>query len=166
MSSTSGWRSDAQPQGFVAPANVTPGVSGSFVPNRTAVASVRVPPEFVRVSRGVQRTPEQVLEGFVADAAGLQNYVVCPRADGFGSNRSDEREMADAWLQRAYGMDAVDVDRLERQDDEGEQRRVDLEDVGDLMREFEGCGGTAEEPIATVRGLVEQKRSKAAGTGS
>ena len=128
------------------------------------VLSVWVPPEFVRVCPGVQRTPGQVLEGFVADAAGLQNYVVCPRADGFGSNGSDEREMADAWLQRAQGMDAVDVDRLEVQDDKAEQRRLDLDDVGDLMTEFEGCGGTAEELIAAVRGLVQEKRRKAEST--
>lgn len=47
-----------------------------------------------------------------ANAGRGPSYVSCPRADGYGSNGSDERDYAEAWLQRAHGMYAVDVEEF------------------------------------------------------
>jgi len=46
----------------------------------------------------------QVLRGFIADAASLNNYMAEPRADGYSSNGSDERMLAYDYIERAYGM--------------------------------------------------------------
>jgi hypothetical protein len=161
-----GWRCDASPQGLVAPAGIIPGEHGRYVHDQTIGVTVKVPPEFVRECRRVQRTPKQLLEGFIADAAGIQNYVSCPRADGMGSNGSDERDMAEAWIQRAYGMDAVDVDELESRDEEEQERQLAREDFGNLLDDFIGCGGTEDELHAAVQALIEQQRAKGVVDGA
>lgn len=158
-----GWRCDAQAGGFLAPAHIVPGADGRFVPDHTEQVTVRVPPEFVRECRQVQRTPQELLEGFIADAAGIQNEINRPRADRFGSNGSDEREMAEAWIRRAYGMDAVDPDKLEMQRYEAEQRESEREDFGGLLDDFVDSGGKPDELFRAVQALVEQQRSKNEG---
>ena len=45
-------------------------------------------------------TPEIVLRGFIADLTGIMNFVSSPRADGYSSNGSDERDMARAYYER------------------------------------------------------------------
>lgn len=155
-----GWLCDAYPNGFTAPPHIIPGEGGRYVPDLTEKVTVRVPPEFVRECRRVQLSPQQLLEGFIADAAGIQNYVNCPRADGFGSNGSDEREMADAWIQRAYGMNAVDLDALDDEALEDEQRELARDDFGWLLEEFTDNGGQADELFKVVQALVDQQRDK------
>lgn len=155
-----GWRCDASPSGLLAPAGLIPGEQGRFVRDETVEVVVRVPPEFVRECRRVQLSPKDLLEGFVADAAGIQNYVNCPRADGLGSNGSDERDYAAAWIDRAYGMNAIDVDALEWQEEEAEQRQGAREDFGALLDDFIDYGGTEDELRAAVQALIEQQRAK------
>ena len=159
-----GWRCDgAWANGFLAPAHIVPGEGGRYIPDQTEKVTVRVPPEFVRECRRVQMSPQALLEGFIGDAAGIQNYVNCPRADGFGSNGSDERDMAEAWIQRAYGMNAVDLDELDAQKEEAEQREMEREDFGGLLEEFVDYGGQADELFKAVQALVDQQREKNSG---
>jgi hypothetical protein len=156
-----GWLCDgAFARGFLAPAHIIPGKGGRYIDDKTETVTVRVPPEFVRECQRVQLTPQQLLEGFIGDAAGIQNFVECPRADGFGSNGSDEREMADAWIQRAYGMNAVDLDALEAEREDREQREMEREDFGGLLEEFIDSGGQADELFKAVQALVDQQRDK------
>ena len=156
-----GWRCDARPDGFLAPPQVIPGEGGRFVPDQTVQVTVNVPTEFVRECRRVQRDPKQVREGFIGDAAGIQNYVNNPRADRFGSNGSDERDMAEAWIQRAYGMCAIDLDAVEEHEYELEDRAIDREDFGLSLDDYINLGGKSDDLQAAVQVLIDQQRIKA-----
>lgn len=92
---TVGWWRESKPDGFLAPVGLIPGEHGSFIWDETIAVTIRVPPEFVRECRAVQRSPEEVLKGFVADLAGISNYVSHPRSDRFCNNGSDERMFAE-----------------------------------------------------------------------
>lgn len=59
-----------------------------------------LPAEFVELCKADDVTPEIVLRGFIADLAGIMNWVANPRADGYSSNGSDERMMAQAYYER------------------------------------------------------------------
>lgn len=156
-----GWVCAAHSAGFKVPAGLIPGSEGRFVPDETVEVILRVPPEFVRECRRVQRTPLEVLRGFVGDAADIQSYINSPRADGYSSNGSDERDMAQAWIERAYGIDAIDLLAAEAQDYEEAERECDREDIGILLDEFVGYGGEARSLIKAVRDLVAKQASAA-----
>lgn len=157
-----GWRCDARPHGFRAPVGIIPGEAGRFVPDETVAVTLRVPPEFVRECRRVQMTPQALLCSFVGDLAGIQNFVACPRADRYGSNGSDEREYADAWLHRAHGMNAIDLDAQEAREDEAQEKQSQRDDFTALLDEFERCGGKADDLFAAVQALVD-KQAEAQG---
>lgn len=153
-----GWRCDGpRSRGFTAPAHIIPGKSGNFVPDKSVSVTVRVPPEFIRECRRVQLTPQELLEGFIGDAAGIHNFQNCPRADGFGSNGSDERDMAEAWIYRAYGVQAVDLDELEAKEDEEQQRELAREDFGGFLDQYIDAGGTEDALFKAVETLIDQK---------
>ena len=59
-----------------------------------------LPPEFIALCRADGTDPKTVLRGFIADLAGIISWQANPRADGYCSNGSDEREMAYAYYQR------------------------------------------------------------------
>jgi hypothetical protein len=59
-----------------------------------------LPPEFVALCAADGVKPETVLRGFIADLAGIMNWQSAPRADGYSSNGSDERMMAQAYYER------------------------------------------------------------------
>lgn len=99
-----GWRNEEEPDGWTAPRCVVPGENGAFIEADTEEVTLAVPQEFIGLCEQYQLTPEEILHGFIADAAGLMNYVRSPRADGYSSNGSDERGMAQDYLDRAYGM--------------------------------------------------------------
>jgi hypothetical protein len=159
---TVGWCCESKPTGFLAPAGLIPGEYGQFIPDETVSVTVRVPPEFVRECRGVQRSPEEVLHGFIGDLAGISNYVNAPRADQFGSNGSDERMYAEQWLDRAYGMDKVDVYELEAKDAEREQRQFEYNDLASLLDDYVAAGGNSDELYKAVQELVEKQESSKA----
>lgn len=159
---TVGWWCESKPTGFLAPAGLIPGENGLFIPDETMAVTVRVPPEFVRECRGVQRSPEEVLHGFIGDLAGISNYVSAPRADQFSSNGSDERMYAEQWLDRAYGMDKVDVYELEAQDAEHEQRQFEYNDLASLLDDYVAAGGNSEELYKAVQELVEKQENEQA----
>ncbi|MBL8438425.1 MAG: hypothetical protein JNM61_09520 [Zoogloeaceae bacterium] len=62
--------------------------------------TLELPPEFIAVCAVDGVTPELVLRGFIADLAGIMNWANAPRADGYGSNGSDERRMAREYYER------------------------------------------------------------------
>lgn len=59
-----------------------------------------LPPEFVGLCRHDGVDPEFVLRGFIADLCGLVIWVSHPRIDGYCSNGSDERQLAQAYYER------------------------------------------------------------------
>jgi hypothetical protein len=88
-------------------AGITPGKNGAFIEDDTEPFTVDVPQEFISLCERYNLSVEDVFRGFMADACGLQNYLVNPRVDQFSSNGSDERDMAQDYLQRAYAMHAI-----------------------------------------------------------
>lgn len=62
--------------------------------------TIDLPPEFVALCAADGVEPETVLRGFIADLAGIMNWQSAPRADGYSSNGSDERMMAQAYYER------------------------------------------------------------------
>ncbi|WP_394475077.1 hypothetical protein [Ralstonia mannitolilytica] len=154
---TVGWVCEARPQGFLAPAGLIPGERGQFIPDETVEVTVRVPPEFVRECHRVQMSPEEVLRSFAGDLAGIHNLVACPRADGYGSNGSDERDKAEEWLDRAHGMKRIDLDAVEAREEEEEQERYKCEEFGELLRDFIDNGGKADDLFSAVQALVDKQ---------
>lgn len=152
-----GWCCDSRSGGFRAPIGIIPGENGRYVPDETVPVTIRVPPEFVRESRRVQKSPEELLRSFVGDLAGIQNYVSCPRADSYGSNGSDEREYADAWLQRAHGMDAIDLDQVDDREREAETKQDQRDDFSALLDDFEHHGGNPDDLFAGVQAMVAKQ---------
>lgn len=154
---TVGWVCEARPQGFLAPAGLVPGERGQFVPDETVEVTFRVPPEFVRECHRVQMSPEEVLRSFAGDLAGIHNLVACPRADGYGSNGSDERDKAEEWLDRAHGMKRIDLEAVEAREEEEEQERNQCEEFGELLRDFIDNGGKADDLFTAVQALVDKQ---------
>ena len=62
--------------------------------------TLQLPAEFVALCARDGVTPEIVLTGFIADLCSIVNTTADPRADGYSSNGSDEREMAAAYYER------------------------------------------------------------------
>ena len=62
--------------------------------------TIELPVEFVELCEADGVTPEIVLRGFIADLAGIHNWAANPRVDGYSSNGSDERDMAQAYYER------------------------------------------------------------------
>jgi hypothetical protein len=61
---------------------------------RKHTVKIELPPEFIELCKRDQVQPEVVLRGFIADLCGIMNWASNPRADGYSSNGSDERDMA------------------------------------------------------------------------
>ena len=62
--------------------------------------TIELPTELVELCKRDQVKPETVLRGFIADLCGIINWAHSPREDRYGSNGSDEREMARAYYDR------------------------------------------------------------------
>lgn len=97
-----GWRIEGNDESFLGPPHFVPGRDGRFIEAVTEDTTIAVPSEFIDMcaERGLE--PEEVLRGFIADVCALQNYLDMPRADGYSSNGSDERMLAEQWFDRAY----------------------------------------------------------------
>ena len=158
VSEVIGWRCDTRPGGFRTPIGIIPGEAGCFLPDETIPVTVHVPPEFIRECRRVQLSPEDLLRSFIGDLAGIQNFVACPRADGYGSNGSDERDHAMAWLDRAHGFHAIDLEALEQREFEAGEKALQREDFVELLDDFEHFGGKADELFTVVQALVDRQR--------
>lgn len=158
---TVGWVCDAKPTGFHAPIGIVPGERGNFLRDDTVPVTLHVPPEFIRQCALVQMSPEDVLRSFVGDLAGIQNLSTCPRADGYGSNGSDERNNAEAWLDRAHGMYAISESALYAREAANEESLVLNEDWTALLDDYRDFGGNPDELINAVQALVDAQESKA-----
>ena len=62
--------------------------------------SLELPAEFLELCEGDGVAPETVLRGFIADLCAIQNYARDPREDGYQSNGSDERMLAQQYYDR------------------------------------------------------------------
>ena len=64
------------------------------------IVTIELPVEFIELCERDRVTPETVLRGFIADLCGIMNWANNPRADGYSSNGSDERDKAAAYYER------------------------------------------------------------------
>lgn len=67
---------------------------------RKHTVTIELPPEFIRLCKHDGVKPEVVLRGFIADLCGIMNWAHNPRADGYSSNGSDERDLAERYYDR------------------------------------------------------------------
>lgn len=153
-----GWICGSKPCGFYAPVGLIPGEGGQFVRDNTVAITLRVPPEFVRECSRVQMSPEELLRSFVGDLAGISNYLSIPRADGYASNGSDEREYAQAWLDRAHGMNVIDLELLEAREQEELEQQDARDDFSALLDDFEHYGGNPADLFKAVQELIDKQR--------
>lgn len=65
-----------------------------------SILTIALPPEFTELCEHDGIQPEVVLRGFIADLCSLMNWSNNPRADGYSSNGSDERNYAEAYYDR------------------------------------------------------------------
>lgn len=62
--------------------------------------TIELPEEFIELCEADGVTPEIVLRGFIADVSGIVSWAANPRTDGYNSNGSDERSMAQEYYER------------------------------------------------------------------
>jgi hypothetical protein len=67
---------------------------------RKRIVRIELPEEFISLCARDQVEPEIVLRGFIADLCGIMNWMANPRTDGYSSNGSSERDMAQAYYNR------------------------------------------------------------------
>jgi len=75
-------------------------IKKSSKPRMRRNVTLKLPDEFIELCREDGVTPETVLRGFIADLCEIMNYIDDPRADGYSSNGSDERDMARSYYDR------------------------------------------------------------------
>lgn len=151
------WVCSRHPAGFYAPAGIIPGEDGQFVPDETETVTLPVPPEFIEQCHRVQMSPEELLRSFVGDLAGISNYNGNPRADGYGSNGSDERMYAEHWLLRAHGHQEIDLDERAEQLEKEQELEFYREDIVALLEDFHDHGGDPETLVELVSKVVGQQ---------
>ncbi|MGV6941941.1 hypothetical protein ACVALR_14135 [Stenotrophomonas maltophilia] len=152
-----GWTCDSRGFPFIAPHHIVPGSGGQFVPDATTPVTINVPSEFVDLCSEFQHSPERVLRAFIADSAGLMNFFDRPRADRYSSNGSDERDLAEQYLERTFAhfrLEPEEQARRERQQEEAEERESDASDLTAALDDYIDAGGDAKDLIAQVDAIV------------
>jgi hypothetical protein len=96
-----GWR--LEDRQFTIKAGILPGKAGAFVPNDTESVQIDLPRELLNLAAACQLQPVMILREFIANLCGLRNLCACPREDGYSSNGSDERDLAQEYFRRTYG---------------------------------------------------------------
>ena len=96
------WGWQIEDRSFACKAGVIPGRDGLVVSEDTQTVVLKVPRELITLCSRSSIQAETVLRGFIADLCSLQNWISCPREDGYSSNGSDERQLAQAYFRRAY----------------------------------------------------------------
>jgi len=150
------WVCDRFPSGFYVPAGIIPGQDGQYIPDETVTVSLQVPPEFLEQCHRVQMTPEELLRSFVGDLAGIQNFNSFPRADGYGSNGSDERMYAEHWLLRAHGHLEIDLAKRAEQLEKENELEFYRDDLVALLEDYADNGGDPETLVELVSKVVGQ----------
>lgn len=100
--------------------------------------------------------PVELLESFIGDVSGIHNFSNNPRADRFGSNGSDERDMAAGWLERAHGMNAIDLGELAEREEEAQEWEDQRGEWEDLLCTYADRGGNAEQLLDVISTLVDK----------
>lgn len=155
-----GWACESGAHEFVAPANIIPGKGGDFIKDDTEEITLQIPPEFIGLAKLTQMSPEDLLRGFIADVTGIHNYLSCPRADEYSSNGSDERDLAEEWLQRAYGFDMISEGELARREDEVELFENSRDELTAILDEWIFAGRNPDELLDAVRKIEESKKKE------
>ena len=107
---------------FSAKAGIVPGKGGLVVSEDTEALVIEIPREFIDYCGTYRLLPRTVLRGFIADLCELMDWYVCPREDGYSSNGSDERLLAQRYFHRAYGwLPTVRDKSASRSKDNGSQ---------------------------------------------
>ena len=151
-----GWSCDARGL-FLAPAGIIPGEGGQYVPDTTVPLTLFIPEAFTEVCEDVGLSAEQVLRGFIADAASLHSYAINPRADRYSTNGSDERGYAEDYIERAWGHNREEAAKWKeyRQQSQDEQELFDeaMDRIRELAAEqdiaFDRLADTLEEHFGT-----------------
>lgn len=152
-----GWRCKGRSRGFRAPVGLVPGSGGAFVPDTTEEVRLRAPQEFILLCKQFGLRPDEMLNAFMADACDLSSTNALPRADGFQRSGSDEADLAQAWIERAFR------DRLM----EGPVATVDqahgdrVEEFDELLAEFQWLGGDPDGLLDLVRSQLMARRHEA-----
>ena len=137
---------------------MVPGSGGAFVPDTTEEVRLRAPQEFILLCKQFGLRPDEMLNAFMADACDLSSTNALPRADGFQRSGSDEADLAQAWIQRAFEhLRVADPGEL----DPGHADRV--EEFDDLLLEFQGLGGQPDDLLKLVRAQLVDKRREFVG---
>lgn len=152
-----GWRCDQKPSGFLAPVGLIPGIGGDYELDCTEPVTINIPEELTRLAREHQLTPVELLRGFIADLCNLESTMAKPRADRYTSNGSDERMLAQDWLDRAYGMSRIDITAALAAE---AHRDETVEELGYALDDFVAAGGSADELVDAVQGLVSRKQAE------
>lgn len=153
-----GWRCDAKPQGFRAPAGLVPGRDGAFVSDDTAAVVLRVPRELRVLANDHRVGVDEFLRAFMADVCDIRNTYANPRADGLSSNGSDERDLAEQWFQRAFGHRYLDNDtQTDLAQDDAEAEYADP--IGELLSDFQDVGGSDVEVITALRAMIAARQA-------
>lgn len=144
-----GWSCDARGL-FLAPLGVLPGESGQYVPDTTEPLTLAIPPEFKDVCEAVGMSPQDVLRGFIADAAGLQNFQSAPRADGYSSNGSDERDCAEIYIERAWGHHRERAEQWRQYREDAQASDEAFDEAFDRIRDIAHEHGIAPDALADM----------------
>ena len=104
------------------------------MPRKTRCLTLQLPPEFVALCESDGVTPEQVLRGFIADLAGIMNWAADPRADGYSSNGSDERDHAESYIERAWGHMREEAEQAQRSREEAQEYEDECGEALDRLR--------------------------------
>ena len=70
------------------------------IADRSLGVRLELPNEFLDLCIRDRTTAATVLRGFIADLCGITNCASNPRPDGYSSNGSDERMLAQAYYDR------------------------------------------------------------------
>lgn len=145
---------------FVAPANIIPGKDGDFIKDETEEITLQIPPEFIRLAKLTQMSPEDLLRSFIADVTGIHNYLSCPRADEYNSNGSDEQDLAEEWLRRAYGFNMISEGELAKREEEIELFENSRDELTAILDEWIVDGHDPDELLDAVRKIEESKKKE------
>lgn len=144
-----GWSCDARGL-FLAPAGIVPGESGQYVPDTTEPLTLFIPEAFKEVCEDVGLSPAQLLRGFIADAAGLHNFASNPRADGYSTNGSDERDYAENYIERAWAQNREEAARWKAYREESQEEEEAFGEAFDRIRDLASEHEIAPDELADV----------------
>lgn len=88
---------------FLVKEGILPGIDGEVIQDDTETLELDIPFELMELCEASGVQPEALLRGFIADLCDLSNSRDRPREDGYDSNGSDERMLAQDWFARAHG---------------------------------------------------------------